>query len=124
MLRSNLRGITRYYANHASRREAAGFHAAMSMSFLCCIALASGITLPDYFLHGNIERSVVLFAPKFTLLLLGLAIAFSHVQFAKATGHYHTFVPPEPSPWRLYLCVYAAITILLFVGALVVAIYK
>jgi hypothetical protein len=96
----------------------------MTMSFIFCIALAGGVTVTDYLVHRNIDRSVVLFGHKFVLLLAGVAIAFAHVRFAKSTGRYTSVAPAEPSRWRQYLCVYAAISILLFTGALVVAIYS
>jgi hypothetical protein len=117
-------GLRGYYAKYPSRRGAAGFHAAMTMSFICGIALAGGITVTDYLLHRNIDWSVALSGRKFLLLLAGVVIAYAHVQFGKSTGRYTSVAPAEPSRWKRYLCIYAGFSGLLFAGALILAFHE
>ena len=72
-------GLRSYYAGYESRRAAAGFHAAATLSFIACIAIGSGLTLADYALHGNTSRSVTFFEHKVLLLALGALIGYARV---------------------------------------------
>jgi hypothetical protein len=114
-------GLRIYYAGYESRRAAAGFHAAMTMSFLFCITIGAALPIADYLINGTIDWSVALFANKPLLILAGVLSAYAHVKFGKETGRYSS-VEPVPVPhWKVYLSFYATCTTLLFFGAILLA---
>ena len=117
-------GLRSYYARYPSRRAAAGFHAAMTMSFICGVALTATLTLGDYLIHGHISWSVALFSNKLLLMLVGVAIACVHVQFGKYTGRYNSVEPCNPPRWKTYFGVYAFSAGLLLLGAVVISLLK
>jgi hypothetical protein len=114
-------GLRNYYAGYESRRAAAGFNAAMAMSFLFCITITAALPIADYFINGSIEWSVALFANKPLLILAGIIIAYAHVRFGKRTGRYNSAEPAPAPHWKAYLSLYATGTTLLFVVAIFLA---
>ena len=88
-------GLRSYYAGYPSRRGTAGFDAAMSLSFVCCVNVASLFVVGDFLLNGSSARTLELFGNRSLLLALGMAIAVLHVAFAKRTGRYKSVVPVE-----------------------------
>jgi hypothetical protein len=115
-------GLRSYYVGYESRRDAAGFHAAASLSFIACVAVASAVPLADYALNGNIDRASAFFEHKLMLLTLGVLIGYGHVLLAKRTGRYHSLDRTAPKRWKRYIAVYSAGTAILLVAATVVAI--
>lgn len=114
-------GLRSYYASYQSRRTAAGFHAAMTMSFLFSITTVSAVTLADYFINGRLHWSVALFANKLLSIVVGVVIAYGHVQFGKQTGRYNSLEPVRAPHWKSYLWTYVIGATALFIGAIRVA---
>lgn len=110
-------GLRGYYAMYENRRAAAGFHAAMTMSFICSINIGVIIALVDYFVNGNLSRSVAFFQNKILLILVGIGIAYAHVLFGKYTGRYDSVDPAKSSRWKRYLIVYGCTSAALLFGA-------
>ena len=114
-------GLRSYYARYPSRRSAAGFHAAMTLSFLFCVAITAAVTLADYFINGNILWSVELFGNKLALIATGIAVAYAHIQFGKRTGRYNSVELLSPSHWQIYFAIYAGTAAILLLSAVLVA---
>jgi hypothetical protein len=115
-------GLRNYYAGYESRRAAAGFHAAMAMSFLFCITIAAALLIGDYFINGTLNRSIALSANKPLLVFMGIVSAYAHIQFGKRTGRYTSVDPVAAPHWKLYLSLYAIGATLLLLGAFSLAI--
>ncbi len=115
-------GLRIYYARYPSRRASAGFHAAMSMSFLFCCSLIGATTIADYLVSGNLERVTVFYGNKFALLCVGGAIAYAHVLFAKSTGRYNAVDGAAPPHWKSYLSAYTGLAAALTVAAVWLAV--
>jgi hypothetical protein len=115
-------GLRSYYARYPSRRAAAGFDAAMSLSFICCVNVGSLLVVGDFLLTGSSDRAFELSGNKILLLALGIAIAVLHVVFAKRTGRYNSVAPVDSPRWKRYLWVYGAVSAGLFVAAMAVAV--
>lgn len=114
-------GLRSYYARYESRRAAAGFHAAATLSFICCVAITAGITVLDYLVAGNVGWAVYIFQYKAALILCGVVVGYVHIQFGKHTGRYHSKDLSAPPRWKAYLTLYAGVSASLLVGAIVVA---
>jgi hypothetical protein len=114
-------GLRSYYSRYESRRAAAGFHAAATLSFICCVAITAGVTVINYFVAGNIDWSVQLFEYKAGLILCGVAVGYAHIQFGKHTGRYHSTDLSAPPGWKAYLTLYVSVSGSLLVGAIIVA---
>ena len=117
-------GLRIYYARYQSRRAAAGFHAAMSMSFLFCCSLIAGTIIADYLVNGSVESIPVIHSNKFALLLVGGAVAYAHVIFAKSTGRYNDIGSVAPAHWKAYLSAYCCLAAGLLAIALWLAAVK
>lgn len=114
-------GLRSYYAHYESRRAAAGFHAAATLSFICCVAITAGITVLDYLLAGNVDWAVYLFQYKAVLILCGLVIGYAHIQFGKHSGRYYCEDLSAPPRWKVYLTLYAGVSTSLLLGAIAAA---
>ena len=117
-------GLRSYYLKFNSRRSAAGYHAAMTMSFLFCVNFGAIITLTDCMLHNNLKWATFFFENKALLILLGIGVAYAHVQFGKLTGRYNSIEPADSARWKLYIMLYAGVSILMVVGAVAVSLLK
>jgi hypothetical protein len=117
-------GLRSYYVGHENRRADAGFHATAGLSFICCVAIASAIPLFEYVTRRNIEWSVTLFGNKAALLLIGVAIGYMHVRFAKRTGRYHSLEPAVSARWKKYLSIYASGAALFLTAAMLLALLE
>ena len=114
-------GLRGYYAEHARTRADAGFQAAASLSFICCVTGTAALTLGDYLINGNIQWSAALYEHKAALLLAGLLVGYAHVQFGKRTGLYNNREPSKSNRWKKYLAVYATVSAALLAGGVLVA---
>lgn len=113
-------GLRGYYASYRSRRADAGFHAAMTLSFIFGCSLGSVITLADFALHKNLAWSAEFFANKVLLVGIGIGIACAHVLFGKYAGRYSSIDPSNSSKWKGYMWVYACASIVLLVSSIIV----
>jgi len=117
-------GLRSYYAGFASRRAAAGFHAAMTMSFLFCVSLAAAAPIAEYLVNGNLDRTVQFYDHKFALVGMGVVVAYAHVLFAKSTHRYQSIDISAPPRWKYYFGAYCFVAAVLFICAVWVAAFK
>jgi hypothetical protein len=115
-------GLRSYYARYPSRRTAAGFNAAATLSFICCVNVASLFIVSEFLLTGNLVRSSALSGNKALLLALGVAVGFLHVAFAKRTGRYTSVTPVESTQWKRYLSAYGGLSVVLFAAAMMIVV--
>ena len=111
-------GLRSYYSSYPARRESAGFHAAMTLSMLCCFNVASLAVVLDRAATGNIVWASASLGNWAAALGIGLLIASAHclllVKPRRATG------PSETRPdgrWRTHLAAYSVASAVLFVSA-------
>ena len=116
-------GLRGYYAGFESRRDSAGWHAAMSMSMFCCLDVGAAIPIADYLIYGGHDLAGVLYENKLGVLLIGVAIAYAHVLFGKHTGRYKSLEPARSSRWKRYLFIRASITAALMLTAILIAVF-
>lgn len=116
-------GLRGYYASYPTRRKAAGFHAAMSLSFLACCNLSSITTLADFALHRNIDWTLELAGKKALLLAVGVVVALAHVWFGKSTGLYASKAPAKSARWKRQITLYACVSAILFLSMLGVVLF-
>jgi len=114
-------GLRSYYARYPNRRKDAGFHAAMTMSFLFSVASVSAFVLVDYGLHGILFWADAVFSRKFFMLLIGAAVAFTHVFYGRYVDQHASAAPSSASRWKAYVFAYAGVAGVLLAGAISVA---
>ncbi len=117
-------GFRSYYAGYESKRAAAGYHAAMTMSLIFCLNVGSILILSDHFMNGSQRWTTELFGNKWLLLLIGIGIGYLHVMFGKRTGRYDHTGPASSSSWKRYLGVYATSSVIMFLCAIIVLLLK
>jgi len=116
-------GLRGYYASFSKERKSAGFSAAMALSFLFGVNLASIVSIL-LLASGQFIYFDWLFGNTVVLLLFGISDAYAHVRFAKSTGRYNSTDPPQSTTWKRVLTIYAVVTAALFVSAIAVAYFN
>jgi hypothetical protein len=115
-------GLRSYYARYPSRRADPGFNAAATLSFICCVNVASLFVVSEFLLTGDLVRTDALSGNRVLLLALGIGIGLLHVAFAKRTGRYTSVVPVESTRWKGYLWAYGGLSAVLFVVAMTIVV--
>jgi len=116
-----LDGLRSFYSRREDEGSASAFSAAMLLSFLCGVNLVSITTLLDALIHGHVTIVPWLGHHAAVLVAIGIAIAWSHVAFAKRTGVYYRKGPPLSANWSRVFVRYCVVTGLLFCGSLLTA---
>jgi len=114
-------GLRAYYSGYESRRAHAGYSAAASLSFITSVALVSAITLFDYALDGNLDRTIKLAENKLVSLACGALVFYGHVLLAKRTGRYYSLDRTAPRRWKFYFALYSGGALILMIAAVSIA---
>lgn len=109
-----LDGLRSHYEKRLKDKGSAGYHAAMSMSFLFGLSAAAIFIIVDAFRSRRLHGLMWLYDHKVWLVVFGIVTAWAHVQYAKTKHVYDKTGPPMSSlwrPWFIGYCIFAALLI-------------
>ena len=114
-------GLRSHYETRTKDKASAGYHAAMSMSFLFGVCAAALCVVVDGALTG--ELGFVIWAHDHwpLIALFGVGTAWGHVRYAKHRNVYHNVGPPKSSAWRSWFAAYCMTALVLLLMAVVMA---
>jgi hypothetical protein len=108
-------GLRSYYEQREGIKSSPAFSAAMALSFIASLNLASAVILIDYLAGDRAWLGARLMENKLLVLGVGGVMAAVHVIGAKHTGLYTRLGPARRPAWKTMFLVYvsaSAVTLL------------
>jgi hypothetical protein len=114
-------GLRSYYEQHEGGKSSPAFSAAMALSFVACLNLASAVILVDHLSGDRVWLVARLLENKLLALGVGVLVAAAHVVGAKHAGLYTRLGPARRAAWKTMFIVYASGSALTLLTAMAIA---